>query len=370
METKVRSKVQWSLVIALGLPLLLLGLFYLLRSNQQIMNRWTFGVVGPLEQWLGRLWSVVPFSAMEWMIAAFVAWNVIWLIRAVVLVLAHRDWGTLLRRVLTLAATWLWLLCSVCWLWNGAYDAATFSQRSGLIAAPYSVDELIQVTEYFAQQAAGLSNQVARDETGSFLRDTDAFFEGGPKIYQNIMQEFPILEMESVKAKPLVFSRLQSILGFTGMYFPFTGEANVNIDSPACLIPATIAHEMAHQRMVTSELEANFIGIAACVTCDDSTFQYSGYLLGLIQLCNALYAVDDQAWQAIVQQCFTPELAADWNENNAYWAALESPVEEVAGQAYDSYLKSNGQELGMRSYGACVDLLVSYFGTDPGNGQV
>lgn len=31
-------------------------------------------------------------------------------------------------------------------------------------------------------------------------------------------------------------------------------------------------------------------------------------------------------------------------------------------QAYDAFLKGNGQELGMRSYGACVDLLVSYFG--------
>ena len=40
-----------------------------------------------------------------------------------------------------------------------------------------------------------------------------------------------------------------------------------------------------------------------------------------------------------------------------------SPVEETAGQVYDSFLKGNGQKLGMRSYGACVDLLVAYFGT-------
>ena len=153
------------------------------------------------------------------------------------------------------------------------------------------------------------------------------------------------------------------MLGFTGMYFPFTGEANVNVDAPACLIPVTIAHEMSHQRMISSELEANFVGIAACVTSNDVAFQYSGYLLGLLQLCNALYPVDAQAWQDIVYQTFTPELATDWQDNNTYWAALESPVEDVAGNAYDSFLKGNGQELGMRSYGACVDLLVAYFGT-------
>ena len=133
------------------------------------------------------------------------------------------------------------------------------------------------------------------------------------------------------------------------------------MDAPACLIPATIAHEMAHQRMVASELEANFVGIAACVTSEDVVFQYSGYLMGLIQLCNALYPVDAQAWQGIVQEYFSPQLATDWNDNNTYWAALESPIEDAAGQAYDSFLKGNGQELGMQSYGACVDLLVAYF---------
>ena len=84
--------------------------------------------------------------------------------------------------------------------------------------------------------------------------------------------------------------------------------------------------------------------------------------MGLIQLCNALAPVDREGWNAIVQQYFTPELAADWNDNNAYWAQMSSPVEDAAEQVYDSFLKGNGQELGIRSYGACVDLLVAYFG--------
>ena len=39
-------------------------------------------------------------------------------------------------------------------------------------------------------------------------------------------------------------------------------------------------------------------------------------------------------------------------------------VEETAEQVYDSFLKGNDQELGIRSYGACVDLLVAYFGNN------
>ncbi len=113
----------------------------------------------------------------------------------------------------------------------------------------------------------------------------------------------------------------------------------MNVDAPLCLLPATIAHEMAHQRMVASEQEANFVGIAAAVTSGDPVFQYSGYLMGLIQLCNALAPVDGEAWNEIVQQYFTQEMANDWNYNNAYWAALSSPVEDAAGQVYDYIFK-------------------------------
>ena len=68
----------------------------------------------------------------------------------------------------------------------------------------------------------------------------------------------------------------------------------MNVDAPSCLLPATIAHEMAHQRMVAAEQEANFVGIAASVTSGDPVYVYSGYLMGLIQLCNALYPVDPE----------------------------------------------------------------------------
>ncbi|MGE4276804.1 MAG: DUF3810 domain-containing protein [Lawsonibacter sp.] len=362
METKVRRKVKIGAILAIGLPVLLTGLFYLLKDRRPLMDFWVYRVMAPLEQVLGRVWSILPISGMEVLIVLFLAGNVVWLALAVVLAVRQRRAGDVLRRILALAAVWLWVWCGFCWFWNAAYYSSTFTERSGLMTAPYSVEELAAVTRYFAQNAARLSGQVSRDGENHFAEPLDSCFERGVSVYETLAEEFPILAMKSVKAKPLLFSRLQSIFGFTGVYFPFTGESNVNVDAPACLVPATIAHEMSHQRMVSSELEANFVGIAACVTCGDAVFQYSGYLMGLIQLCNALYSVDAQAWQDIADQTFTPELATDWQDNNAYWAALESPVEDAAGQAYDSFLKGNGQELGMRSYGACVDLLVAYFG--------
>lgn len=361
MKQKRNGIFSRTLILALLLPCLLSGLFLLLRGSRVWMDRWVFGVLAPTEQFWGRLWAHLPFSGMELCIAAVLIWTLIWILWSIVLLIRHRAGISFFRRILALAAVWLWLWAGLNWFWNVSYYASTFSQLSGLAAQPYSILQLAVVTEHFAQNAARLSTQVRRDDEGHFAEDLKSCFDRGPAIYDTISEEVPCLEMESVKAKPIFFSRLQSILGFTGMYFPFTGEANVNVDAPACLVPATIAHEMAHQRMVASELEANFVGITAAVTSEDPVFQYSGYLMGLIQLSNALYSSAPDVWYAIADRWFTPELSTDWNDNNAYWAALQSPVEETAEEVYDSFLKGNDQPLGILSYGACVDLLVTYF---------
>lgn len=361
MKTEKKINQIWFQLGAVTIPLALVILFEVLKGNQALMTGWVFGIMAPFERLLGRIWSVFPFSVAEILAALFLAGCVVWLVRAVVLVVRQKAPLPFLRRLISLGTLWLWLWAGLCWLWNAAYYVPTFAQREGLETAPYSVEELAAVTQYFARQAAALAPQVPRDSDGHFAEPLPDCFGRGPEIYRNIAREFPSLDIKPVRAKPLLCSRLQSILGFTGIYFPFTGEANVNVDAPACLVPSTIGHEMSHQRMVASELEANFVGIAACTSCDDVVFQYSGFLSGLINLCNALYPVAPDVWRSIVKETFNQELATDWNDNNAYWSALESPAEEVAGNIYDGFLKSNDQELGLRSYGACVDLLVNYY---------
>lgn len=354
-----KSIVRW--LFALGLPTAGIALFYLLRDDTGLMTAWRDHFMGPAEQFLGRIWAVFPFSVAEVLIALSIAAIVIWLVRAVYLLVRQREKGTFFRRLLALCAAAAWFWCGLCWSWNAGYYARSFTQQAGLESRGHSIQELVYTTVWFAQKTAALSTQVQRDDQGRFAVAQEDYFRRGVDIYENISKEFPCLEMDSVRTKPLVCSRLQSILGFTGLYFPFTGEANVNVDAPACLRPATIAHEMAHQRMVASELEAQFVGIAAAVSSDDVVFQYSGYLLGLLELSNALYDISPELWSEVINACFTDELRTDWNENHYYWKALESEVEEAAEQTYDSYLKGNGQVLGIASYGACVDLLITYY---------
>lgn len=343
------------------LPFFLILLFEWLKQNSDRMNAWVMGFVAPVEQFLGRVCSKIPFLSIAECITAFAIISfLVFLVNTVVSLIRTRTFLFLFKRIGYLVCALAWLWAAFCWMWNAVYYIPSLTQRCGLSATPHSVEELANVTAYFAHQAGTLASQVPRDANGHFEKNLEDYFQNGRSAYDVIAQEFPCLQMESVQAKPLLCSPLQSALGFTGVYFPFTGEANINTDSPACLIPATIAHEMAHQRMIAPEQEANFAGIAACITSDNLVFQYSGYLMGLIHLSNALYSVSPSHWQTIVDTFFTPELRTDWNDNNNYWAERASAVEETAETVYDSFLKRNQQDMGIQSYGACVDLLVSY----------
>ena len=150
-----------------------------------------------------------------------------------------------------------------------------------------------------------------------------------------------------------------SAMDFTGFYFPFTGEANVNVDAPPVYLPATCCHEIAHQKGVSSEQECNFLGILAALRSGDADFRYSGALMGYIYVSNALYAADYDAWQAI-RDTLPQETLRDLQQQRDYWAQFEGPVKTVSTKVYDGFLKANGDKNGIHSYGTVVDLLLAY----------
>ena len=53
---------------------------------------------------------------------------------------------------------------------------------------------------------------------------------------------------------------------------------------------------------------------------------------------------------------------ADSDYNSQYWRGYENTfVYRISDSAYESFLQGNGQTLGLKSYGACVDLLTHYY---------
>ncbi len=360
VEEKKRSAVKkWLPAIP---PVILIILFVLLSGVRPFANFMTSYFSRPVKNFLGVVFSVLPFSIMELeYIAAgvFVIWHVA---RTVVLtVRAHKRLQVFLRRTLSLLLILLYVFCFFLWCFAIDYRSDSFSEKSGIVTAPIPKEDLRAVTEYFLKNAALHSGDVSRDENGHWAEDMDGYISTSKTLYTGLSREFPFLSASSrIPKKMYLFSRLSSHMGFTGVYFPFSGESNINIDAPGCLIPCTIAHELAHQKGVYSETEANFVGVAASISSGDPVYVYSGYLNGAIYLSNALYDTDPAAWSEL-SALITGPMLVDWRDNNAYWASFDGPIEEVSSKVYDGYLKAQGQPLGIRSYDACVELLVAYY---------
>ena len=338
---------------------ILSGGFYLLRPNKSAVDWVISHISAPLRESMGTLSNLLPFSMAEVLYTVIILSAMLFIVKMFQAVRKSQlKWKTLGIRLAALMLIPAFIITGYNWLWALGYYGTTFAERSGLKNQGVSVEDLTKVTAYFAEQASDLSVKMERDGEGHFIER--GFWQDYEGLYDNLEAEFPFLATRSLRPKPMLYSKFMSIIGFTGFYFPFTGEANVNTDFPPALQPETISHELAHQRRVASEAEANFVGIAAAISSDKQVYQYSAYLSGLTHLSNALYKADREAWAAI-SETLAPEIRIDWNDNSRYWAQFESPMETVATTVYDSYLKHNDQELGIKSYGACVDLLVEYY---------
>lgn len=350
--------------LALVIPLVLMLLFFLLRKNTAIMMWWANGMMSMTIRLLSALSSIVNFSIGEVLIVATSVALVGWLLYRLYLFGCLGELFLTWQHLLNLATLFCWVGAWICWLWNPLYFIPSFAQRSGLDVSPYPVEDLQAVTTYFAYHSNQYAPLVERDEELHFAVDSSHYFNSALHLYDTLESKYPFLQTTNVKVKSFALSKFQSYFGFTGAYIPFTGEANINTHAPAVFHPVTIAHEMAHQRRIAPEQEANFLAITACLDSADPIFQYSGYLFGLIQLSNSFYPEKPNTWQSLMDDYFTDEIRTDWNDNYNYWRKMQTPVEDVAKEVYDGFLKSNQQSLGIKSYGACVDLLVSYYRED------
>ncbi len=339
-----------------------LAAYLVLRRSRALMNALADRVTTPFKHAMARLCSLTDVSVAEVVYITLGSLLIFYLANGVRrLAAGPRRGEKAYRLVLTLLCAGLTFYAGFCLLWGVNYHTDSFQDRSGIHARQGTVEEVKLLTERFAAELADAAGGVPRDGRGVFSADRRAILEKGPAIYVDSYELFPCLRMEDVAPKAFSCSRIMTAMDFTGFYFPYTGEANLNVDSPEMYLPATVIHEMAHQRQIASEQECNFVAIALCVASDDPLYRYSGLLMGYVHLSNALYRSDPEAWRAI-WDALPETVIADLRANSAYWDAHHSAFTDASQKVYDSFIKGNGDPNGVKSYGMVVDMLLAYYG--------
>jgi hypothetical protein len=163
-------------------------------------------------------------------------------------------------------------------------------------------------------------------------------------------------------AKRSMFSWYLRMAGIDGMMNPFFLEIILNPEVLPVERPFALAHEWAHLAGYANESEANFVAWLTCSAADASA-QYSGWLEAYRYAIVSLPRDDRRA----LQQRLTPEVVQDLRAINERLGRADPKVSGLARNVYDSYLRAQGVEEGIASYGAMLRLMV---GTTFENGWV
>jgi hypothetical protein len=333
-------------------------------ADPRFAERYAVTVYPVLSRSVNWVTSLFPFSLAEIFVFLFSLGIILYFIRYTVRII--RGKGKRLHiaakgllNLLCLAGVIYFIYTITCGI---NYSRYTFSQTSGFEVKPSSKEELIGLCNELAEKSNESREKVQTDGRNVMKLSTNQYdtAKQAQMAFDEIGKKYPLLQPGYGPPKPLVCSRLLSYCDITGIFFPFTFEANINADVPHYCIPLTMCHELSHLRGYMREDEANFVGYLVCKNSSSDDFRYSGYLTAFIYASNALYSTDSSAAKQVYAKLSSGVLT-DLSNNSAYWKQFEGPVAQVSSSVNDTYLRANKQQDGVKSYGRMVDLLLAEY---------
>ncbi len=367
-DDPVQNVKKW---IRAALPILLClacaALFLMLPkwlSRYPEASEWYALHLFPYLSWpIVRLTSLIPVSLTEIFVIAAVFSIPVLIVWFVIRSVRSREKKKFFYRSALIVSILVLVLSASFTLMHGiAYTRKPLHETLGIFPRERSAEELAEVMNWLATGVAENRPVLPENEQGGMvpIQGIDDILRTGSAAMDMAADVFPGLSGNDVRVKPVELSHYWSYTGIVGMYFPFFGEANANIDVPAYTIPLTACHEISHVRGIAREQDANLAGFLACVSSDRPDFRYSGYMFALGYISSDLAAVDPEAYERIARSI--PEGAyRDISISSEYWQQFEGPVEEISTEVNDSYLKANLQPEGVHSYSLVSQLIIEYY---------
>lgn len=242
------------------------------------------------------------------------------------------------------------------------YYGKTIDEKLGLDRKDVSAQELYDTARLLLSGAEKeLENVTFPEETYSSM--TFSYAEMNEKLnraWEKVSEKYPCFQSFRSNTKPVMLSGIWTYTHTSGVYSFFTGEANVNVNYPDFIIISSAAHEMAHQRGVAREDEANFASFLVCINSDDPYIRYSGYLDMFREVRDKLYSADKELYNKLVSEMSAETKKEIYSFAKFFDKYRDNVAATVSNKVNDTYITSHGQEAGIKSYGLVVDLLCAY----------
>lgn len=331
------------------------------NNPQTIETAYSRGFYFDIQSIISPLTSWASFSIAEILFYAFLLFSAFFIVYILFSFKGKHKLHKLIQRTVVFASTLSVIFAVFTIFWGLNYARMPISHSMEFDTSEASVEELYSMTCELASNVNGFRAMVNEDEDGVFcLTSTkSAINENMGEIFAKNAPDF-LQQCTVGNVKSPMASRGMSKLNITGIFFPFTFEPNVNDHQTDLLYASAACHEYAHFSGIAREDEANFVSYYTLSRCGDSELAYSGSMLALIHSMNKLYQADRDLYfdmRALLDDGVLRDLA----DHSAYWREFEGKAAEVHESINDTYLKSNNQSDGVKSYGRMVDLLIALY---------
>lgn len=273
------------------------------------------------------------------------------------------SWRATLRSIAVMLSVASLFFTGFVFTLGTGYHTETLDRRLGLASGEVSKESLLSTAEALVLKVNEAAEAVTFGEDGFSVMPYDyhGMNQRLLRAYERVCAEYDFIVPLKSRLKPVMLSHAMSYTHITGVYSYFTGEANINVYFPSYTVVYTAAHELAHQRGIARENEANFVAFLVTEASDDPYVRYCGYLNLFEYVSYALYTADSEAYREVIGQ-LAPTVRGELRAYSDFFDEFrDSTAADVSDAVNDTYLKLNGSEAGTASYGLVVDLAVAYF---------
>ncbi len=243
-------------------------------------------------------------------------------------------------------------------LWGFNYGRESVESQLNLNTQTLNLNQIIEETEK-ATLDINQSRQLIPNSDTFALSNTDLpnnLVDTMRQLLVKVLRDYNYPTTGKVQGRLIVPKGLLMRLGASGIYLPWIGEGNIDASLHATQLPFTIAHELAHGYGFGDEGSCNFWAYLACLESNNAMIQYSGKLTYWRYIASEYKYFQPEAYEIFRANNLSRGV---YNDLEAIYTNREKypTIIPFQNEAYDTYLKFQGVEEGIESYGRMVLLV-------------
>lgn len=271
-----------------------------------------------------------------------------WLGMLVMSFRARRFWQALALSLWRTAVSVLLIAILFVLIWGANYQRESIETQFAL-STP-------QVTEVDLERLLTDLTQIIVDTAGAERNEERAMASLIASLQATVSSLTGTLPPIPQKVKRLPEGSLILLGRASGVMSPWTLEPHVDAALPEISYLAIGAHELAHVAGYAGEADADFISAMAGLRADDP---YARYAVALRFWQQAYWQLSPEKQAGFLAQ-LPDSSQEDLKEMLAPFQTYQMPrwIQDMQQRSYNSYLKSQGVEAGIKDYSRTIDLLV------------